>query len=315
MNRFKCLCLGTFGMMASSSAHALTITATFDSYWQTYAPSAATAAVNAVDAMFSSMFSNPGNVNLTFGWNEVNGQTLGGGTLGETSSSLIMNQSYNNVASLLAGYSSGHPQNAVLASEVANLPGSGSNPYLNSSFAIPHSQYTALTGTSYSGTDAYVGFGSGFTWDYSQAGGITAGYYDFTGVAIHEITHALGRVNYEFINPTPFLTPLDLTRYTCGATTLNSASGSTACFSINGGVTDLATYSATSDSADLNGATTDPFNAYMSPGTTYTMTAVGSQIMQSLGWTVPEPGTFYLFAPALAGMLYRGRIRGKGLLS
>lgn len=305
-------------MAASSPANALTINATFDSAWLANAPTAATAAINAVDALFGSMFANPGTVNINFGWGNVNGSALPGNALGATSNIFYQNSLYPlaTVSSLLSTYSSANPQNAVLASVVANLPASVTNPGGQALFAISQAQYTALTGTSFGGPDAYVGFGNAVNWQYTQTGGIAAGAYDFTGTALHEISHALGRVSYEFVNPTPFLTPLDLTRYTCGATTLNSTYGSTACFSINGGVTDLATFSPTSDSADWAGATGtsgDPYGAYLAAGATTALTTADSQVMQALGWSlastaaVPEPGTIFLFGTALGAMAFSRR--------
>lgn len=314
--------IALFGMTASNPANALVINATFDSNWLANAPTAATAAVNAVDALFGSMFSNPGTVNITFGWNEVNGTPISGSTIGATMVAASTNNSLATVQNLLSAYSSAHPGNAVLASVVANIPASVTNANAGGSslFYIPGAQYTALTGTSFAQPDAYVGFGGAVNWQYTQTGGIASNAYDFTGTVIHEITHALGRVNYEFVTTgTPYLTPLDLTRYTCGTTTLNSVAGSTACFSVNGGATDLATFSAVSDSADwastpaagVAATTGSPNNAILSPGVTTAMTPADYTVMQALGWTLspatalPEPGTLLLFAPVLAGMVFR----------
>ena len=49
----------------------------------------------------------------------------------------------------------------------------------------------------------------------------------------HEITHALGRVDYAFVGYPTFLTPLNLARYDCGTTTL-TASADNACLSLMG---------------------------------------------------------------------------------
>ena len=298
--------------ISAGQANAITINATFDSNWLASAPPAATAAINAVDSLFGRYFSNPGTVNITFGWGYVNGSLLPTNALGATSNVFVNNALYplSTVSSLLSAYSASHPSNAVMSSVVQNLPASVTNPGGQALFAISQAQYTALTGTSFSAPDAYVGFGTGVTWQYSQNGGIAANAYDFVGTALHEIAHALGRVNYEFVTPnTPYLTPLDLTRYTCGATTLNSASGTTACFSINGGTTDLATFSPTSDSADwagTSGTSGDAFGAYLAAGVTASMTPVDFTVMQALGWTVPEPGTLSLFGSALLGMIFLG---------
>lgn len=44
----------------------------------------------------------------------------------------------------------------------------------------------------YSTADASITFSSGFTWDYDPTDGINSTDFDFIGVAIHEIGHALG---------------------------------------------------------------------------------------------------------------------------
>src|SRR5487761_2314422 len=105
-------------MAATSPANALTITATFDSNWLANAPPAATAAINAVDALFGSYFTNPGTVNITFGWNDVNGTAMPTGALGATSNAILNNSLYSlsTVNSLLTNASSANPGNAVLAS-------------------------------------------------------------------------------------------------------------------------------------------------------------------------------------------------------
>ena len=44
-------------------------------------------------------------------------------------------------------------------------------------------------------SDASITFSNQFTWDFDPSNGITAGAYDFVGVATHEIGHALGFVS------------------------------------------------------------------------------------------------------------------------
>ena len=47
----------------------------------------------------------------------------------------------------------------------------------------------------YASADAAITFSSGFTWDYNPTNGINSTDFDFIGVAIHEIGHALGFVS------------------------------------------------------------------------------------------------------------------------
>ncbi|WP_260596775.1 NF038122 family metalloprotease [Sphingomonas endolithica] len=106
--------------------------------------------------------------------------------------------------------------------------------------------------------DAQVNFSSNFAFDFNPTDGITAGTFDFIGVAIHEIGHALGFVSgvdqYDTGSATGFnrdaggaggFSTLDLFRYSADSTNiapgtgpaLDLAVGSAAYFSIDGGQT------------------------------------------------------------------------------
>ena len=113
------------------------------------------------------------------------------------------------------------------------------------------------------------------------------------GVALHELTHALGRVPYGS-KPDIF----DLFRFTSAGTRLflggNTAPASY--FSIDGGITKLADYGQTSDSSDfLNSGVqgpNDPFNEIYSGGTVQQLTSVDLQQLDALGFhTTSSPST------------------------
>jgi hypothetical protein len=70
--------------------------------------------------------------------------------------------------------------------------------------------------------DAEMSFNSGFTFDYDNSDGVTAGSYDFETIALHEIGHVLGFVSavddidyYRAIGQpiSSYLYPLDLFRF------------------------------------------------------------------------------------------------------
>jgi len=78
------------------------------------------------------------------------------------------------------------------------------------------------------GVDGNVEFNSDFAFDFDPSDGITAGFYDFVGVAAHEIGHALGFVSatddVDFTLPQTgavMLQPLDLFRLAPGAGATN----------------------------------------------------------------------------------------------
>jgi serralysin len=110
------------------------------------------------------------------------------------------------------------------------------------------------------------------------------------GVALHELTHAMGRV--------PGEGPFDLFRYTSPGVHLFS-SGDTApaaYFSIDGGNTKLADFGRTSDPSDfLNSGVQGPndaFNEFYSNKTIQNLSAVDKELLDALGFnTTGTPGT------------------------
>jgi len=113
----------------------------------------------------------------------------------------------------------------------------------------PLANPTALDGT--------VTFSSNFAFDFKPSNGVDANTFDFIGVAIHEIGHALGFVSgvdyfdyYSFpngpgrgtlgydLNSTSIFSALDMFRYSAPGT-LNFRVGGAPYFSIDGGVTAL----------------------------------------------------------------------------
>jgi hypothetical protein len=63
----------------------------------------------------------------------------------------------------------------------------------NARLAVTEANLKAMGYTGFGpGNDANVTFSSAFNFDFNPIDGITAGYMDFIGVAIHEIGHALG---------------------------------------------------------------------------------------------------------------------------
>lgn len=100
--------------------------------------------------------------------------------------------------------------------------------------------------------DVSITFSTAFTWDFDQSDGITAGAFDFVGVAIHELGHAMGFVSGvdtldlnddgAFADDSFRLSAMDLTRHSgdsiaAGADFDFTADNRAKFYSIDGGLT------------------------------------------------------------------------------
>ena len=133
------------------------------------------------------------------------------------------------------------------------------------------------------------------------------------GVALHELTHALGRVPY---GPTPDI--FDLFRYSSTGTLLFSSAipSASAYFSLDGGKTKIADYGKNSDPSDfLNTGvqgSTDPFDEFYNGSTVQALSKVDLQQLDALGFTIkstsstptpiPSTGSIATFISNLASL-------------
>ena len=122
---------------------------------------------------------------------------------------------------------------------------------------------------------------------------------DLVGVALHELTHAMGRVENA---PQPDI--MDFFRFTSPGNLLpfnDSIPGPTSYFSVNNGVTALAKFGQSSDPSDFlnapasNLTPTDSFNEYYDTGTLQNLTVPDLKMLDALGFDVsPSLLTFTL---------------------
>src|SRR5712664_951871 len=110
------------------------------------------------------------------------------------------------------------------------------------------------------------------------------------GVALHELTHAMGRVPYR---PAPDI--FDLFRFMSPATRLIDGNNpaTAAYFSVDGGNTKLADFGQTSDPSDflnsgVQGAN-DPFNEYYTGNTIQALSTVDKEQLDALGFHTASP--------------------------
>ena len=120
------------------------------------------------------------------------------------------------------------------------------------------------------------------------------------GVALHELTHAMGRI------PDSTLDIFDMFRFTAVNTVLINGSipAPAAYFSVNDGVTKLADYGKSSDPSDfLNSGvqgSADPFDEYYTPGYTFQqLTALDLKQMVAIGFHL-QPTVTYTVAQFMA---------------
>lgn len=233
-------------------------------------------------AFWSHMLTNNVTINLNVGYGP-----LGAGILGSTSSprvgvftedveallaanankSALDVQAVANMPTLDAngalsvitsGYKNAAKQGVDTTTKLLDADGSANNYGL----ALTRANAKALGFTGLTGADATITFSSSFSFDFDPTNGIANNSYDFLGIAIHEIGHALGFVsgvdtydsfgpggpnaaNTSNLNNFVINSALDLFRYSADSTNLApggayldwSAGGTPTYFSLDKGAT------------------------------------------------------------------------------
>jgi hypothetical protein len=340
-------------LACSGASHALTFNFTFVTGTSAQAQQAFVDA----GARWSSLFSDNVTLNMTVGQ-----QVLGAGILASTGSARSV-YSYGSFLSALTGdatsaddlqglsslptgssfgmlinRTSDNPNGAGSATAYLDNNGSANNSTIRitnaNAKALGLTPTAATVGSCASACDASIIFATGFTWDYNPNDGISAGAYDFVGIAAHELGHALGfisGVDTLDINSTgsffsadafTYVSSLDLFRYSAASTAAGvidwTAGTSAKYFSLNKGVTvgpQFSTGRTWGDGQQASHWKDSLAIGIMDPtagtGEKLLITSNDVQALDVIGWNlatvVPEPATYAMFGLGLLGIVLRRR--------
>ena len=304
--------LATVGALAAAGPATanLTITPTFEhSIGQDTNAAAIEATINSAILTYEHLFTNPIDVAITF---------QEGGGLGGSSFSLF-DISYSAFSTAL--YNNAHTtMNATQLAAVAANPISLFNPVTGTNdILMKCANIDALFGNGASGcaSAGTITLNTSLTTPGSPG---STSQYSLLAVVEHEIdeilglgsTLGLGLSGYTcgfgpYTGPcTNVPSPEDLFRYASDGTRSFTTATTNAYFSIDG-TTDLAQFNNTHNGADFgdwkSGAVPQVQDAFATPGATPTLGPAEIAALTAIGYNVPEPGTYAVFAIGVAGLL------------
>ena len=185
-------------------------------------------------AAWSTIFTDPVTVGVSIGFRDLGTAGTGGTILGATSPRFVIPASY---AAFEARYIADE-RSAADAQAAASLPSTVPGGTVD----LTSAEARALGFTTPGGSDGSIEFtsNSGIQFADTRAA-LNGSNYDLIGIAEHEIAHLLG-FDSSIDSGASIRSVLDLFRYS-GPATPSFQAGQSAYFSLNGGTTDLASFS------------------------------------------------------------------------
>ncbi|HUR89407.1 MAG TPA: NF038122 family metalloprotease [Ramlibacter sp.] len=248
------------------------------------APAAFRAAVEQAAMLLANAILDPITVSISIDFTGIGGGAFGGPTNG-------LFETYTSVA-------------AALVSDVT--PGDGVFDFLPTGSSVQGQTNVAVWNTQLK----LLGFSSTGSTDGTASFATDINPNALVGVALHELTHAMGRIPF---SPQPGV--FDLFRFTAAGTWLFDGgvpASSSSYFSLTAGATKLADYGVNSDPSDfLNSGvqgSTDPFNEFYTPGSTLqTLTKVDLKQLDALGFHVVFPDAAPTGSVTITGTATKGQ--------
>jgi hypothetical protein len=251
------------------------------------APAGYKTAVEAAVTYLDQLITNPISVAIVFSYGEIDGSKMGKGDLGES----LTNGDFESYATTV-GLLTGAAMSSDALQSVHALP--AADPTHGGTFWVSDAEAAAFGLGSEPGftdpEDGFVGLGkesSSLTFSFDPSDRAVPGEYDAIGTLEHEITEALGRIDY-LGSPQGQYAPMDLFRYSApGQAVLTNSPGY---FSINGGQTSVAAYNNPSNGGDAgdwaNSVIDDSFDAFSNSGVENGISRADKIEMNALGFQI-----------------------------
>ncbi len=252
-----------------------------DLLWDTsvsQAPSGFKTAVQNAAAVFDTHILDNVTVSINVGWGEDEGSPIGS-ALATGGPDNAVGCSYSQLTGALTQQAVANGMPGIVANLPASDPAQGLGTW---EVSQAQAKVFGLSNPYPTPTDGGIGFSNTVSWATgSQTQGVNQ--YDLFGTALHEISHALGRLNnaaygqYSALNLYTYASPGNL----------QTGSAAPAYFSVDGGNTNLNNFdmSANGDPADWSTTLTDSFGGGMA-GVPAPMTVTDWLVMESIGYKI-----------------------------